>query len=581
MADVPSGYYPSARVRLIVRLEEFGSAAAPEPPPRPATARGGKKSLSKERLRVVETEGRLLLLGPGDDPTSLGSPQAQQGSVDGLTHVLDGIVPSSADLGLNGLRTADTLKLELDYADLPLDPRTVRACAVQFFLGCVSAEDYQRGVSGEVRSVSPSSGGVLVARNVVPDEYTDERGRPRTNLRFEGWVDEWEVQWPENGEPTVSLECTDNTRLLIDQEAPAGLTVPVDQPLHRAFAEYLSNFPQFRGLSVEYRPAGVEPPVLKQALQSTKFQPKLGPSPSGGAGGGKLKVWDYFTDVAGSVGHVVRLVGSTIVVQRPRTLLDDRLPTRDDDPFDGRVLPGGVEVVRRLMLYGRNVLQMSLGRKYAGGQSVNIEVRCYDTARKKTLIARYPQKGERVRKLQPGDAAEEKWRVITVHGVRDEAVLRLVAQSAYEQWNRNEITGRVVTRDLGSFGGSNLDPDLLDALPGDPVEIRVLRDTEFGNTTQETELAIATRAADLMRALGYSQRFAMSYQSVASSVALPHVFRLRTLRIGWSSSDGIDLDLEVANYIAARSDRQLPEGEEVTSSGGAASRSTVADEVRR
>ncbi len=566
-------YYVSCRIRLILRLEDFGAPGTPEPPVRPATARSGKVDKADTKLRVVTRNNALLLVGPGDDPSALGSPQSQTGSADELTHVLDGIVPLSAQFLRNGLRTADTASFEIPYIELPVDPRVVRAVGVQLFMGTISAEDYQRGMEGQLRESSATISGIRVPFNVLPDTYTDPYGRPRTNLRFEGWIDDWTNDWPDADSPVVSFECTDNTRLLIDQNIAPKLTVSPDLPLNEAFADYLSNYPQFRGLSVEYRPS-VQPgdiPVLKKVLQNTKYQPKLGPSAAGGGAGNKLKVWDYLTDVAGSVGHTVRFENSTLIIQRARSLYDARLSPREDDPFTGRSLPSGLELKRRLYVYGKNVQSLKFSRKFATVPSVNIEVRAYDTARKKTLVARFPLKDDRVKRLNPGESSDEKWIVKVVYGIKDEATLRIVAQGIYEQVTRNELGCRFVTKNLGSYGGGNLDPDALDALAGDPIDIRVLRDGDFGNSVQLTDLATTTRGADFLRELGFSDRFARAYQKAINNIGLQSTFRVKTMGAQFEGqSEGIVLDFELMNYIEVRSDKLLPSGEELSAAQAAA-----------
>lgn len=567
--EVEQSYYPSCRVRLILRLEDFGAPGTPEPPARVATARGGKKDKEPKKLEVVARDGGLLLVGPGDDPAAVGSPHAQQGSADELTHVLDGIIPTTANFLRNGIRTADTASIEFPYMELPVDPRVVRAVGVQLFMGTVSADDYRRGVQGELRSTSSTVSGIRIPFNVLPDTYVDPYGRPRTNLRFEGWVDEWNNDWPDGDSPTVQLECTDNTRLLIDQDVAPKLTVSPDLPIDAAFADYLSNFPQFRGISVEYRPS-VERgaiPVLKKVLQAVKYQPKLGPAPSGGGAAAKLKVWDYLTDVAGSIGHTLRFEGTAVVIQRARTLYDSRLSSRPDDPFTGRNLPSGLQLQRRLYVYGKNVQSMKFSRKFATVPSINVEVRCYETTRKKTLVARFPLKDDRVKRLNPGNSSDEKWIVKVVSGIKDEVTLRIVAQNIFEQVTRNELGCRFVTKNLGSYGGGNLDPDALDSMAGDAIDVRVMRDADAANSVQLTSTEVATRGAEFMKELGFSDRFARAYQKAVTHVGLPSTFRVKTMGGQFDGQhEGITLDYELMNYIEVRSDKLLPPGEELTAS---------------
>lgn len=572
MREAPQeSYYPRARVRLIVRFEEFGTAVAPEPPPKPPQLRrgAGSKGAEPPALQVVERDGALLLVATGDDPNRVGSPQQQAASSDNLTHVIDGVIPTRANLKRNGIRTASTLSLSLPFRDVPFDPRTLRSVAVQYFLGCVSAEDHARGVRGEQRANATPSGSLPFG--MIPDEVIDSQGRPRSTLRFEGWVDEWEGAWADGDDAEVTVECTDNTRLLLEQDAPPRLTIDKGTEIDRAIADYLANFPQFRGLSVKYLPgiARDRIPKLETALGKGSFPPRLGPPPSGGGAGGKLKVWDYLTDVAGTVGHTVRMEGTTIIVQRPRTIYDGSFGGRADDPFAGRVLPSGRRLERRLYVYGHNIREMGITRKFATYTPRNVEVRSYDSVQKRTIVVRYPSKEDRQTRQIPGDAAESQWWVVPRPGLRDEKTARLVAQGIYEAQGRNELAVRVVTKSLASFGGGNLDPDALDMIPGDSVDIEVARTRELTQATAVSDVAeqVATRAVDFLRSLGYSAELAAAYARATEGVGLPTTFRVKALGIDWDAeSEGVTIDIEAMNYIEVRADVDLPDDERITPS---------------
>lgn len=561
-------YHPSARLRLIVRLEDYGAPDTPVAATKPTTLKKGvtaTKGKNDQKLTLQNVDGAYVLIGPGDDPSSIGSPQQQQQSTDRRTHVIDGIIPRTANRLQNGIRTADTLTAEIDFEDFPIDPRVVRSCAVQYFLGCVTAEEYQRGTMGQLRTPGPSSN-VQLPYSVVPDGYIGPDGKPRTNLRFEGWVDDWEDDFSGDGSPTLKLTCTDNTRLLLDEDAPPALTIGADQPLDVAIATYLANFPQFRGLSVEYRPHidRSKIPVLKKVLKASAFQPKLGPTPAGG-GTSKLKVWDYITDVVGAVGHVVWFRGTRLTIQLPRTLYNSQLPARPDDPFTGRVLPDGTQLPRRTYLFGENVAQMKYKRKFGNFQPVNIEVRSYDISQKKTIVVRYPQKGDRVKQIRPGDTSNEKWSVQRVRGVADPVTLRIIAQSIYEQLGRRELGVTLVTKNLGSLGGGNLDPDMLDVQTGDAVDVAIGTQVKIQNSMVDVSEQMRTRAAQFLRDLGFSANFADDYQRAINSIGLPRTYRIRTMADQWDAeTEGVTLQAELMNYIEVRADKQLPAGEEVT-----------------
>lgn len=567
-------YFPSARLRLIVRLEDFGADDTPAPPDRPVTVRKGKRDRGPV-LDVAERGGRLVLVAPGEDPDAVGSPQEQIASRDRRTFALDGIIPRTAQVMRNGIRTADTMSADVPFADLPIDPRVIRSCAVELFIGTVTPEDFQRGMDGQLRS---DSSGIMLPRNVVPEAWVDRHGRQRTNLRFQGWVDEMEDAWSQGDSPSVHLECTDNTRLLIEQDAGPKLTVAVDVGLDRAFADYLANYPQFRGLSVEYRPGGEAAPVLKAALSKTKYRPKLGPA----AGGKDVKVWDYLTDVAGSVGHVVFVDGTTVVIQRVRTLYDARGFGRPDDPFvigGGRELPDGRVLPNRLYVYGRDISDMSFRRKFTAVAPQNVEVRSYDSARKRTLVARFPLREGRQKRVSPGDASDQVWKVKFVEGVKDEPTLRVIAQGVYEALTRNEIETSFSTKNLGSFGGGNLDPDMLDCHAGDAIDVEVLRgaleDDDGESSVEAVHRMIANRGSEFLRALGYSEDFADAYQQALDHVGLQTTFRVRSLGIAWDAeSEGVTLDVDAVNYVEVRADQDLEASEQIVSDDPAAAAPT-------
>lgn len=357
-------YFPAARVRLIIRFEEFGATDTPEPPAVPPQLRTGETTLPNA-LTVEDQDGKLVLVSPSSNQD--GGPQKQQASTDGRTHVIDGVIPMSASLQRNGVRIADTLSLSLLYVDLPFDPRVIRSCAVEYYLGTLSVEEFERGQAG---SADNPEGADALPLNVLPDDRSDGT----SNVRFLGWVDEWEVDVPEEADAMVHLTCTDNTRLFLEQDAPPKLSVGTKKPLDEAVAEYLANFPQFAGMEVEYRPKNAEPPLLSEILQPTAFSEKVGPPPVGD----NTMVWDYLTDIAGSVGHTIRVDGVTVVIQRAKTLYDGRVYNRrPDDVFKGRILPSGRELTNRMMVYGRNVKEMNFAREFARYAPLNVEVRCF------------------------------------------------------------------------------------------------------------------------------------------------------------------------------------------------------------
>lgn len=564
MPDQPSStYYPQARVSFTVRFEEFAAKDTPEPPAKPPQLRTGKEDPALDVVSRETREGTSVLLLVEKGTSQIGPSSTQPSSLDGRTFTIGGIIPTDATLCRNGIRTADTLKLTVPFADFPFDPRLVRSCGVEFYFGTVRAEDFDRAMSGE----EAMSGERL---SMLPDFWTDAEGRSRSNLRFQGWADQWGVEFSEGDtEPLVSIECTDQTRLLIDQNAPPKLVVGDKAPLDEAIAAYLSNFPQYHGFAVQYRPQSETRPVLKDAFGVAAYKPTLGPGPNGGT---KLTVWDYLTDVCGAVGHVcfVDLVflpdGSAVPainVMRPRTFFGARFNGRPGDPFRGRVLPSGREVLERTFTYGDNVSSLSYDRKFTRYDPKNVEVRAYVPRLKKCLVVRYPvEKKDRQKKLVPGDQADQKWEVVPVQGIEDEKTLRVIAQSAYEQMQRSELSAHVHTVNMASLGGGNEDPDILDVQAGDNVVMEIAADYIGACTVVSVEGFEAQNAAGFLTKLGYKKEVAQAYAKAASNLHFTTSFRVKQVTMEWKSNEAPEFDLELVNFIEVKSEGDLPEGEE-------------------
>lgn len=190
----------------------------------------------------------------------------------------------------------------------------------------------------------------------------------------------------------------------------------------------------------------------------------------------------------------------------------------------------------------------------------NVEVRCYNPARKRTLVARYPTFVKPQKTILPGETADQKFLVRTVQGIGDEDTLRVIAQGVYESQQRRELEFTVVTRELCSFGGGQLDPDALDMEAGDSIDIELFRQNGDvpPNESLAIEEALRTRPIAFMQGLGFPRDFAEAYAKAISNVGYPTTFRVREILTDWDAeSEGITITLQVCNYIEVRSEAQL------------------------
>lgn len=559
-------YYVSAKVRMSVRFEEYGQQTKTDKPPTKSTLRAKGTSDPRSGLKVIEDPGaptgikRFVVVSSAANPGAASGVSGTKDAGSG-TQTLDGLIPMTASWKQNSVKEADQLTLKFKYTDFPMDPRAIRSVSVEFYLGTVKPEDHARGMRGENRDASFDRGEEPL--NVIPDNWVDDNGKMRTNLRFEGWADKIKISLPEDGQATVEMECRDNTCLLIKEKRPPQFFMDTEIPIDEAVAKYLTLFKQCQGLSVEYRPIGVRddktPPRLKQASKGV-YPPNLGPPAAKDGGGSDAgSVLDYLIDCVGSLGHSLRVEGTRIIIQQAQSLLDGLSQQRQDDPYVARVTEEGRWPIRA-MLWGQNIQTLDVTRDYARNEAKNVEVRCYDPIRKNLLVARYPLKEGRVESKPPGEGkSDNAWIVRRVSGIRDQATLNNIAREVFENQNRRELEVAVKTKNLASFGGGNSDPDLLDLRPGDDLQIEL--DANPDSTIGGIEQTLRNEEKrDALINAGFSTKFAAAYIKSYTDGGFQRIFKVREVSADWGD-EGISFDLSAVNFIEARVEKgkKLPE----------------------
>jgi hypothetical protein len=289
-------------------------------------------------------------------------------------------------------------------------------------------------------------------------------------------------------------------------------------------------------------------------LAGTAYVPDLGP-PSKGAGSGEDdSVWDYLDTVVGALGHSIRIDGTAVIIQQATSLFDGRAQPRLGDPYQPRDVDGRRYNIRTFM-WGRNVSELKVSHDYTRAEAKGIEARCYLPRRKKQLVARFPQKGDRPTHPLPGDKGDAHWQVIRVgRGIADEASLKRVAENYYNNVFRNELGVNIKTKNLASFGGGGDDPDVLDMKPGDNFRIDVVR----GESESVQGIFEADEPNDLIERLtgmGYSSAFANAYALTYLNAGFQSVYRARELAIMWDTEEGISIELTGHNYVEVRVDK--------------------------
>jgi len=564
-------FYPSAKVKLKFRFDEFNqktlAANAPTQQAKNLKGKGASRSFataqsSGKPLSVVQEEGadgalRWVLKGEntqvgtkvgGDDK---GTPTQPQSDLQSNTESVLGVIPHQAVLNINGPRVPDTLSLTLRWEDFPIDPRTVRALGVEFYLGTVTAADFAAGQNGATRAVAGGGAdGAQEPRSIVPDTYL-ANGKEYSNKRFVGWVDKYKMTF-NDGVPFVNLECVDNSRLIINQKKPTNLPIDVTKPISEAIAKFLANFPQLEGMTVKYIPADKEI-SYGSVMKKDTHPPNMGP-PSGGAGE-TMTIFDYLVQVTGAMGHILYIDGTDIIIRYPNTLVGKSRIPRTDDPYTKRGADG-VSYPNRALIYGINVSEVTYSREYAGKEPRNFEVRCYDPTRKNIIVARYPEKGDRVVSALPGGKDDQKWEEVVLEGAYNAVQLKEIARQTYEASCRNEIGITVKTHDGFSYAGNNDNPDLFALKTGDAIDIypnKLVPASTVGRVSND--LAAAQTASAYLRRLGFTDSFAELYAKSISNVGLQHTFYTRNAKMTFDVEAGVEIEIEACNFIEARLDQ--------------------------
>lgn len=584
-------FHPGARVRLVIRTEEYANTAALEQrlppqsasgardapaasavqakPPRPASSQEVAKLLTRneEQLRALARQRptmsaedfsakRQALLREREQirsgalvrvklATGGVRPDAVGGAADDLT-VIGSIIPMSASIERSGLTTPDKFTITLDYSDAPFDPRSLRSCGVELLIGVVQPSQVFQGIElGQTRG-----DGSLVS--TIGDNAD---GSIFGATRIVGFVDEWTVKYSQDGD-SVTLEGRDMSAPLRDLKLNPGDSIDLSLPLDRGIQVLLDSVsPTTAGVVVRYAGDG-DPPVPTAAAPARRRARRGQVARRNRRGDEEMSLWDHITDVCASVGMIPLVKDFEVVVSEARTLYSTQDALR--------------------MVYGKNIEELEFSRRFSGVKVPTIEVRCYDPSLGRTRWARFPvRRGERAsgifgitnppsplraNEITPSGAnPTESIRTKTVSGVTDPAVLERIARNAFEQIGRQEIEGHFSTYDVSSFGHDPFEVDLLDARPADPVEVLIIAATsEDAPVSTIADLQAFTRARRkaYLKSLGWNEQVAARFAALQDANGFQSIFRLQDIRVDFDSEDGIKIDCGIINYITVREDRQ-------------------------
>lgn len=413
-------------------------------------------------------------------------------------------VPKKGTFTLPHPRQAPTFQLTFDYTEFPIDPQLLRAVGVEIHLGAVSADDFARGMRGELdEDGRPRS--ILKTTDDMVDPFTGRKGVNQGTLLFYGTADTWKVSHTDKDSQIV-IEGREIRAILIDTKVvPTHVEkIKLGQEIGEVIADLISSIRfehSFRltvamdatewpngkipspgdadGLTAVRQKAGsragakVKDAHGNEAGVETGAKAAARSTPENGTKG---SYWDLITNYCELVGAMPHIVGSMLWIRPVHRIFDivdpsSRIPT----PFAGGQPRRTAEEqirVRRLVL-GRDIRHLETERKFGGVAIVpTVQTISFDdrgVGRQRLIFGQWPP--------ADSDAADAKAESdllrVPMWGVRSIQQLTQIARGIYEEIGRGELGGLAETNKLASFGGDNGDPDLLRLRPLEPVEFVV------------------------------------------------------------------------------------------------------------
>ena len=498
-------------------------------------------------------------------------------------------VPKKASFNLPHPRSAPTFNITFDYVEFPIDPTLIRAVGVEVHIGAVSADDFARGMRGEVdEDGRPFS--ILKTTTDVVDSFTGRKMVNDATLLFYGTGDTWDVEHGENG-ATVVIEGREIRAILIDTKVvPADLKkVKLDNPITEVIGDIIQTVPfenSFRLVAATIEnewPNGVQPSpgsadgmtavrskAATRAGAKTKQKSASGDSSGVQTGdkstqstpdnGGQASYWDLITNYCELVGGMPHIIGSMLWIRPVHRVFDivdpnSKIPTPF---FGGGPRTSGEESFRvRRMLLGRDIKRLKLSRKFGGVAVVpTVQTISFDdkgVGKQRLIFGQWPSAGSNA---DDAKADSELLRV-PMWGITSKDRLTQIARGIYEEMGRGETGGQADTGRLASFAGDNTDPDLLRLRPLEPVEFVIEASALRGampiaaDVNRLAGLSFSAEVDELTRILG-DRALARAFVSLARGAVREVLRYYQVVGVTFDWDKGIKTSLSFQNYVIPR-----------------------------
>ncbi len=543
--------------------------------------------------RTVPTDSLLPGVGAAGLSAQGGMPAAE---VEPLTFGTDSFtvianrVPKKGTFTLPHPRSAPTFSMTFDYTEFPINPQLIRAVGVEIHLGSVDADDFARGMRGEVdEDHRPLS--ILKTTDDLIDPVTGRKGPNTGTLLFFGTVDTWEVDHGDK-DAQIVMEGREIRAILIDAKyVPARVEkIRLDREITDVIADLIASVGFEHGFrlcvatdATEW-PNGIVPSpgdvdgltrvrvkaasmlgatVKVKSAQSSEAGVQTGNKEAGRSApdnGTQGSYWDLITNYCEVVGAMPHVVGSMLWIRPTHRIFDiidpnSKIPT----PFaGGRPRTVATEQVRvRRLILGRNLQRLRLQRKFGGVSVVpTVQTISFDdrgVGQQRLIFGQWP----------PADAAaalskaESELLRVPMWGIRSVTRLNEIARGIYEEIGRGETGGTAETKSLASFGGTGDDADMLRLRPLEPIELVVDASSvrtalPVASDVNELErMTFGQEVDELTRRLG-DRAVARALVALARGAVQEVLRYYQVVGVNFDWDQGVKTSVQFQNYILPR-----------------------------
>jgi hypothetical protein len=484
-----------------------------------------------------------------------------QDTADSPTLVIP-VLPKSVTVHINSYKQADSYELVFDAADLPIDPRIIRAGSAEIYIfNTASADDKNTVLSRKEPLADPDKGGLRPRGDVdtILLELSTPVARDRFTLgnkpRIVGLFDDDDLELSESGK-WVTIRGQDYTAHLMSLQWPpnpdgTARKIPTGKRLDLFIQDMVAAADPGGSLSVVVRgiDASTLPTVGANEVRSTTRGIPVEQNTT---------YWDVIYKTVTRLGFIAFVDGYDVVISLPKTITD-----KDTSQI-------------KRMAWGKNLSHLSLKRHLGKEQVPTMIVRSYDPRSKTTISVEYPPNGQidrsvvvdathpakhgkgKVRvhgsvkqsshtskkgKVTTTLRERDEYQIVDVYGITDRAVLAQMAETRYHLLGKAERTVTMKTRELADLNNS----DLLGVSAGDAFLI----DWDEFNAELLADPSVTEGAkAQYLINRGFNSEVAGTiarHYSILEGLERPLRFREGT--ISFDNDQGVEIEAELLDFI--------------------------------